>query len=342
LNGDEFAIILHGITVETTKVFTETLRRTVEQAEISINGERDPLSVSISIGVAHIDGGLDCQKLLSHADFALHAAKHKGRNRVIFAKREEISLERLSEAGKVLAILKAALKENSFVLFYQPVIRTDNGNVIHYEALIRLKDADGSLISPSRFIPIAETFGLMPQIDKWVIEHIIAKLKANPELTIFANISGVSFSDEDLCNFIKTAITSSGIDPSRIGFEITETATVADLAAASAWIADLRRLGCSFALDDFGIGFSSFSYVIHFPVDYIKIDGSYVRDLDENKQHQAIVGAIVQVAHSLGQQVIAEFVESEQVLQLLREMNVACAQGYHTGRPSPWLPGDSD
>ncbi|MDU4962275.1 MAG: EAL domain-containing protein [Sporomusaceae bacterium] len=339
LSGDEFAIIRSSLTADSAKEFAESLRRLIEQTEFKL-GDTAFASVSISIGIVHIDGELDGQDLLSHADFALHSAKAKGRNRVILARREGKSLAQLSEAGRLLTLLKQALREDKLVLYFQPVVQTLDRSIVHYEALLRLPDGEGGLISPALFIPVAETFGLMPKLDLWVVKQVVEKLQAYPDLQIFTNISGVSLSDEDLCRTVKELIVGSGIDPSRIGFEITETAAVTD-SAASAWLDKLRQLGCSFALDDFGIGFSSFSYVRRFPVDYIKIDGSYVRDLAENKQNQAIVGAIVQVAHALGQKVIAEYVESEAVLRLLRHMGVACVQGYLTGKPSPLLPADA-
>ncbi|NPV29487.1 MAG: EAL domain-containing protein [Firmicutes bacterium] len=333
LGGDEFAVLLEGVAFEEVLVVAEKLRRAVDEGELSLYGES--VNLSISIGIVMIDGTLDYQKILSRADTALYAAKEEGRNRAIILQPDEDVGERLSEVNRLIALIKNALKEGRFALFYQPVISLGEGKIVHYEALVRLQGDGGELIDPQVFIPVAERFGLMPQIDRWVVQASLTVLQKHPDLSLFVNISGVSLGDAALLEFIEEMLRRSGVEPSRIGFEITETAAVRDLMRADRWIRRLSSLGCRFALDDFGIGFSSFSYLRIIPVNYLKIDGSFIRDVDKEPTHRVLVQAINTVAHTLGKKTIAEFVESEDVLKTLRELGVDCGQGYFLGRPAP-------
>jgi EAL domain-containing protein (putative c-di-GMP-specific phosphodiesterase class I) len=242
---------------------------------------------------------------------------------------------RLSEVHRLIALIKNALKENRFMLVYQPVVSLRDGKTLYHEALVRLQGDEGELIFPGVFIPIAERFGLMPQIDRWVVQAALTALQKYPGLSLFLNLSGVSLGDAVLLEFIEEEISKSGVDPSRIGFEITETAAVRDLLRADRWIRRLNNLGCCFALDDFGIGFSSFSYLRLLPVQYLKIDGSFISDLNQEPAHRVLVQAINAVAHTLGKKTVAEFVEKEGILKTLQELGVDCGQGYFLGRPAP-------
>ena len=233
-------------------------------------------------------------------------------------------------------LIKNALRENRLVLFFQPVFSVAHGKIIHHEALVRLQEKTGELIMPGRFIPVAERFGMMPQIDRWVIKASIKALLQYEDLKLFINLSGASLGDEKLLEQVELEICESGLDSSRIGFEITETSAVKDLIQADKWIRHIKGLGCNFALDDFGIGFSSFSYLRMLPVDYLKIDGSFINNIDTDPNYRAIVKAMNEVAHALNKKTIAEFVENENVLNLLSEIGVDYAQGYHLGKPSPY------
>jgi len=184
---------------------------------------------------------------------------------------------------------------------------------------------------------VAERFGLMAQLDRWVIEAAFKTLREHPDLNLFINLSGTSLGDDTLLDLVESLLRNSGTNPSRIGFEITETAAVKDLAQAERWIQRIKGLGCKFALDDFGIGFSSFSYLRTLPVDYLKIDGSFVKNIDSDDNHRAIVQAMNSVSHTLGKKTIAEFVENEKVVGILQDMGVDYGQGYYLGMPAPGL-----
>ncbi len=331
--GDEFCVLLEGASFQEAEIVAEKLRRAVDQNELYLDTHKCCLNLSISIGVVMVDGTLDTQKVLSYADNALYVAKEGGRNRVTFLKTDEDTQARLDETNRMVSLIQTALRDDLFTLYFQPVIRVSDGKTMHHEMLLRLLDENGEIIMPNRFIPVAERFGLMPQIDHWVVQASLVALHKFPDLQPFINLSGLSLGDEVLLEVIEEKIRESSIDPTRIGFEITETAAVKDLTRAERWIHRLKNLGCRFALDDFGIGFSSFAYLRLLPVDYLKIDGSYIRDLDRDTTHQALVKAMNAVAHALGKKTIAEFVENEDIMNSLSDLQVDYGQGYYLGRP---------
>lgn len=332
--GDEFCVLLEGASFEEAEIVAEKLRRAVDQDEMYLDRHKCCLNLSVSIGVVMVDGTLDTQKVLSYADNALYAAKESGRNRVSFLKANEDTQIKLDETDRVVSLIQSALQNNLFTLYFQPVIRVSDGEITHHEMLLRLYDENGDMVLPSRFIPVAERFGLMPQIDRWVVQSSLAALHKFPGLQPFINLSGLSLGDEVLLDFIDERIRESGIDPTRIGFEITEAAAVKDITRAERWIHRLKKLGCRFVLDDFGMGFSSFAYLRLLPVDYLKIDGSYIRDLDRDATRRYIVKIMNAVAHALGKKTIAEFVENEAILQSLNDLQVDFVQGYYMGRPT--------
>jgi len=336
LGGDEFGVLLEEVTVDEARLVAEKLRQITEENNFCLL-QYGCFNLSLSIGFVLIDGALNSQELLSLADTALYAAKEKGRNRVVLLDQNEEATIKLEAINQLITQIKNALKEDKFVLHFQPVVRVDNGKTAHYEALVRLKGEAGQLILPQAFIPTAERFGLMPQIDRWVVGASLDVLRQNPGLDLFVNISGISLNDKSLLENIEELITTSGLEPSRIGFEITETAAVKDMLLAQQWIERLKKLGCRFALDDFGIGFSSFSYLRMLPVDYLKIDGSFIRNIDKEPSHRALVEAMSAVARSLGKKTVAEYVENGNVLEILHELKIDYAQGYFLGRPNPIL-----
>ena len=335
LGGDEFAVLLEGVNDEKALIIAEKLRKIVDEGELCLVTHNQCFNLTISIGIVIIDGTLDFEKLLSHADTAIYSAKEEGRNKVVLLEVDDDTSARFTETNLLIAAIKNAPKENMFVLFFQPVVSTSNGKIIHHEALIRLKNKAGELIYPGKFIPVAEQFGLMPQVDRWLVQSSLDTLAKYPDLNLFINLSGKSLGDDNLLKLIETRVNESGLEPSRLSFEITETAAVKDFGRAEQWIRRLKKLGCSFALDDFGIGFSSFSYLRLLPVDYLKIDGSYVRNLETDHNNRAIVHAMNSVARSLGMKTIAEFVENENILKILKELEIDYVQGYYLGRPSP-------
>jgi diguanylate cyclase (GGDEF)-like protein len=330
LGGDEFVVLLREVDDDQAMTIAERLRRSVEEMWFVHNGA--PLHASISVGMAMIDGTADQKTLIARADAALYSAKERGKNRICaYPFCDDIGVQ-IAEASEWLSRLKVALRERRFSLSYQPVVRLGNGEPEHYEALVRLHE-NGAVITPDRFLPIAERYGLMPQIDRWVFEEVLRTLEERPLLRIFANLSGASLNDEILLQYIEERIRHSTIPPGRLGFEITESAAVNDFSSTRNWIHRLKELGCLFALDDFGIGFSSFGYLRALAVDYVKIDRTFIRDLDTNLTNRALVQAVKTVAHTLGKEVIAEGVECEAHAAVLRELGVEHGQGYHWGRP---------
>lgn len=333
LGGDEFAVLLEVNSQKEAGMIAERLRRGVCDSELNYVVQGFRLNLSISIGIVMVDGTIEYQRCLSLADTALYAAKEAGRNRIVFAETTDDFIINLAETNKLLSLIKSALREDGFILHFQPVLRISDGETIHYEALIRLPEKDGDTVSPGKFIPIAERFGLMSQIDHWVVRTSLAKLREFPQLKIFVNLSGVTLGDETTLGKIEKSIRLSRIEPSRIGFEITETAAVKDLLRAGRWIDRFKKLGCLFALDDFGSGFSCFSYLRTLPVDYIKIDGSFVCNADTEPVNRAMIQAIYTIAKTLNIKTVAEFVENENVLKVLQNIGIDCGQGFYLGRP---------
>lgn len=332
LGGDEFALLLEGATVDMGITVAEKLRRTVDESNLGHSNDAS-YNLTISIGVAKIEGSFDYQKILSLADTALYAAKDKGRNKVVFIDSNSKINTQLTHTNETVTLVKKALKENNFVLYYQPVFDMDE-SITHYEALIRIQCNNGQLIAPNEFIPVAERFGLMLQIDKWVVKAALAALQQYPQIRFFVNISGMSLEDGDFLEFIEASIRESGVSASRIGFEITETIAVKDFIRAEYWIEWLKRLGCQFALDDFGMGFSSFAYLRMLPVDYLKIDGTFVRNMDKDPTQRALIVAINAVAHTLGKKTVAEFVENKEIFDALKDLDIDLVQGYYLGKPA--------
>ena len=227
------------------------------------------------------------------------------------------------------------MPDERFVLYYQPLVRVSNAKVDHYEALIRMIGEEGDIIPPGAFIPAAERYGLMPQIDRWVFKQVVQALQTNQEIMIFMNVSGSSLADQNFPAFVEEGMARSGVDPGRLGFEITETAVVQDMVAAEWWVRRIKNLGCRFALDDFGAGFNSFIYLHNLPVDQIKIDGYYILKLENDPARCALGQAMHALARTLGMETVAEFVESEAVLQIIKDIGITYGQGYHLNKPEP-------
>lgn len=333
LGGDEFAVVLKDTSLEKAKDVANKLLQALRKEEFKMDSHQSGIHVTASLGITMIDATVNPQDIFSYADIALYSAKEDGKNRIITVRTGE-DKARLSESNRIIEKINYALKENRFILYYQPVFKMDN-TIIHYEALLRMVDQDGKLIFPNEFMPIAERFGLISQIDRWVVNAAIKFLDKHPGISVFVNISGSSLGDEELLNYIEARIHKSNIQPSRIGFEITETAVIRDLNQVEHWIRRIKLIGCKFALDDFGVGFSSFTYLQRIPVDYLKIDGSFIRNLDVDPTQRALVQAMNDVAHAVGKETIAEYVENEKIWSILRRLKIDCGQGYFLGKPAP-------
>ncbi|HBW34106.1 EAL domain-containing protein [Desulfosporosinus sp. BICA1-9] len=332
LGGDEFAVVLKDTSLEKASSVANQLLQALRMEDFKVEGHQVTIKLTASIGIMIIDGTLDTQTLFSYADVALYTAKEEGKNR-ISSIQSSYDSARLLKSNRTILLINNALKEDRFTLYFQPVVKMD-GSIVHYEALLRMLDQQGDLIFPNEFLPIAERFGLMSQIDRWVVNSAIEFLTKHTELSLFVNLSASSFADEELLKFIELRITESSVLPSRIGFEITETAAIKDLDQAEHWIRRLKLTGCKFALDDFGVGFLTFTHLQRLPVDYLKIDGSFIRNLDVDPINKALVQAINAVAHALSKATIAEYVENEEIWRILGDLKIDFGQGYFLGRPA--------
>jgi EAL domain-containing protein (putative c-di-GMP-specific phosphodiesterase class I) len=278
--------------------------------------------------------------LRANADLAMYKAKDNGRGSwYMFSSADHIR-ERVQERVFWKTRLQSAIENDHFVLYFQPILDMKRNTIKHFEVLLRLKDPDGSLVPPGLFIGIAEKIGMIHAIDRLVIRKSIAQLaalvRAGHDLNFSVNLSAHAFNDPELYDVIKDNLNEAGLEPERIIFEVTETAAVTDFARARACIVKVRELGCRFALDDFGVGFSSFFSLKELPIDYVKIDGSFIKNLDKNRDDQILVKALAQVADGFGKETIAEFVDSDRTLALLRGYGINYAQGYMLGIPLPF------
>ena len=247
---------------------------------------------------------------------------------------------RLSARQAEAERLRTALEEDRFLLYGQPILDLQENEVRQYELLLRLRDEEGGEpLTPSAFLYVAERFGLIQAIDGWVARQAIALIaeneRAGRRLVLHVNLSGKSIGDPRVAALIESALTEAGIDPSRLVFELTETAAIANIEEAKAFAHRLRARGCRLALDDFGAGFGSFYYLKNLPFDYFKIDGDFIRGLAASPMDQLVVGAIVGIARGMGKKTIAEFVTDDETVRLLEKAGVDYAQGYHIGRPRP-------
>lgn len=340
LGGDEFGLILDDINPDQLNVIAGEYINALDDLKFQWEGEE--YEVTCSIGAIIIDKEIySPAEALRRADIACYAAKDSGRNRChIYTDSDEKEITRLGEI-KVVNRIKEALKKDEFTLFFQPIRHTNSGEIAIFEVLLRLQQDDNTLLGPGNFIPIAERHGITTDIDIWVVRNAInllcEKNKEQKECQLTVNLSGASLGNKEILEIVRDFALKNPNLAQHLVLEITETAAVTQIDKASQFIKELRELGIRFALDDFGTGFSAFSYLKHLPVDFIKIDGSFVRDVADDPVDQAMVRSINHIAHSLGKLTIAEFVENEEILDILKEIGVDMVQGYHLGRPAPDL-----
>ena len=345
LGGDEFGVLLENCAPDNALRIADGLRQTVMDCHFA--WETRAFNIGVSIGLVNVaDGMFTLTDILSAADSACYMAKEKGRNRVQVYHAGDTELSMRQGEMEWIGRLQKALDEDRFVLYSQDIAVLDPKRKIedHCEILIRMLDEKGELVPPMAFIPAAERYNLMPSIDRWVVRNafaIIARQQAEKgnRPGIFAiNLSGASIGDERFLDYVREQFGHFAVAPQSICFEITETAAIAKLEKATHFINQLKLLGCLFSLDDFGAGMSSFAYLKHLPVDFLKIDGGFVKDMADDPIDRAMVDAINSVGHVMGKQTIAEFVDSERVIQLLRDMGVDFAQGYGVAKPRPFGP----
>ncbi|BAU46966.1 diguanylate cyclase [Sulfurifustis variabilis] len=337
LGGDEFGVLLEGCSIDQALPLAEKLRQAI--ADFRFAWHDKSFRVGVSVGIAAIDGNSrGAGDVLSAADAACYIAKDKGRNRIWVHQANDAEVTRREGEMRWVAEINRAFDEDRFLLYVQRILplKESAAEAPYHEVLIRLVQPDGEVVLPMAFIPAAERYGLMSAIDRWVIARTFAWLEEHPRAGNLAiNLSSQSLGDERLLAHVENALTADAIDPRRICFEITETAAIANWQRAGAFVGKLRARGCRFALDDFGSGMSSFEYLKHLAVDFIKIDGAFVRDMSRDPLDRAMVESINHIGHVLGKRTIAEYVENAEALEELRRLGVDYAQGDGLHAPEP-------
>ena len=276
---------------------------------------------------------------MANADLAMYQAKEKKRGSYhVFSSDDQVK-ERINQLMVRKKRIENAIKDDRFILYFQPILNIKTGEIQRYETLIRMLDKEGNIQTPDSFIPEAEQLGLICDIDRLVMKKAIQALgdfiKEGYELSLSVNLSGKAMDNPEILQLIKQQLEKHKVDPSRLIIEVTETAAVSDIVGAERLMHEIKELGCRFALDDFGVGFSSFFYLKQLPVDYVKLDGMFIRQLPYSDEDQIFVKALNEMAHGLGKQTVAEFVENDQILTMLKSYGVDYAQGYFVGKPHP-------
>lgn len=341
LGGDEFGVLLENCPLDRAIAAAEKLRGLVQDYRFEWN-ERN-FEIGISIGLVQINqNSQEIGDILSAADVACYIAKENGRNRVHVHHDADEEHARKKNEMQLVSEISSALDEDRFTLYYQEIFTLDNraAKINYIELLIRMLDKDGQLLLPFTFIPAAERFHLMSKIDKWVITHIVSLIVQHRLAcanSLFAiNLSGHSIAEPGFLEFLIEVIETNAIEPQCLCFEITETAAISNLKQASIFIAKLKSLGCRFALDDFGSGLSSFAYLKNLDVDFLKIDGSFVKDMLRDDTDAAMVEAINQIGHIMGLKTVAEYVENHDILERVKAIGIDYAQGYGLHTPAPF------
>ncbi len=338
LGGDEFGLLLESIDIAKAHEISKRLLDEIQQFNFTWN--ENTFSIGASIGISAIlHSATSCEEILSNADSACYLAKENGRNRIqVFTEENDKLLTQQREMHWVSRI-NQALEEDRFQLYFQeimPLKGHEQSFILHGEILLRMINKEGDIVSPNNFLPAAERYNMITLIDEWVVEKSIEWLASRKEkVLISVNLSGMSLSNRDFLNFIVSKIKQHEVNPELLCFEITETAAIGNMNTAIHFMTVLKKLGCSFALDDFGSGLSSFSYLNSLPVDYLKIDGAFVMDIDKDPMHYAMVKSINEVGQVMGIKTIAEYAASESIIKCLREVGVDNAQGYAIARPIP-------
>jgi len=341
LGGDEFALLLQNCSLNDGLQVANNLLKAVQQFEFIWGTQK--FALGVSIGFVHVNPHYKrISQVLNAADTACYGAKDAGRNRVQVYQEDAANVARSRGEMEWVSRAKRALVEGRLFLEAQPILPLDvtSGALPHYELLVRMRDESGRPVPPGAFLPAVERYNLSVRYDRWVIGAALGWMRKHPETLdrvsrFFINLSRDSINDPDTFPFIRQVVATSGIDPRRLGFETPESIAIANLGKANQLIGDLRRFGCSFGLDDFGSGVSSFAYMKALAVDYLKIDGMFVGNLAQDQVDYAMVRSIKEIGHVMGKRVIAESVESTAALEKLREIGVDYAQGFAVGAVRP-------
>jgi diguanylate cyclase (GGDEF)-like protein/PAS domain S-box-containing protein len=336
LGGDEFGIILPQADEHQAQVVAEEIVKTLRRQAAMLGEALIPITASV--GVALFEGDTEVE-VLECADLAMYEAKEAGRNGYALYKSQKNTPPRASSRLMEAKRVRDALDHDRLVLYCQPILNLQNNQVSQYELLVRLRSEQGEMLLPSAFLYVAERFGTILALDSWVVQQAVALIieqeRAGHAITLNVNVSGKSIGNGQLVSLIDRALDETGADPTRLVFELTETAAIGNIEHAKTFTSHLRNRGCQFALDDFGTGFGSFYYLKHLAFDYLKIDGDFIRGLSANKTDQLVVEAIVGIAQGMGKKTVAEFVSDRETTHRLRQSGIDYAQGYHIGMPQP-------
>lgn len=338
LGGDEFCVLLPACTSADAEALAEELLTSVRDASLVEGAALRPVTASIGVAMAGRQE-ISADQWLINADLAMYDAKEAGRNRVASYATSEREHPRIKTRLALLNQITLALDAGRLSLYSMPILDLAEDVVDRHELLLRMRTTRGDIVPASTFISVAERFDIIDRIDRWVVVNALQMLASGacPVDHIAVNLSGRSMADPSLPEFIEEQLNVHGIEPSRLTFELTETAAVADVGVARRFAERLRQLGCRFSLDDFGAGFDSFHYLKQFPFDYLKIDGEFVRGCTHDRADRLIISSMVSLAKGLGRKTVAEYVTDADTLDLVRELGVDYAQGFHVGRPQPTI-----
>jgi diguanylate cyclase (GGDEF)-like protein/PAS domain S-box-containing protein len=344
LGGDEFAVLLYGGDEQESQTVADALLEIVRDEALPVLHESTGLigagrRVTVSIGIARFEDGehMTAEETLVNADLAMYRAKEAGGNR--WARyRSERDARPKTESIKWAEEIEYAINHDGFELLAQPIVSLTDNRPARYELLLRMRDRQGNVIQPGAFLYIAERLGLNGDIDRWVTRRAIDTLAEQRalgrDMQFEINLCGRTIGDEGLLELINRQLHETGVPPDRLIFEVTETAAVAHVSRAGAFIRSLADRGCKFALDDFGAGLGSFYYLKHLPFDYLKIDGEFIANCAHNKTDRTLISAVVQIARDMGKHTIAECVPDYDSVKLLADLGVDYGQGFHLGRPA--------
>ncbi|HWL53972.1 MAG TPA: EAL domain-containing protein [Chthoniobacteraceae bacterium] len=331
LGGDEFCVLFKAENEDDAADAAEKIAHHVSRTPIYAAGKRH--RTTLSIGVALLEPNVSITEVLARANSALHVAKSRGKNRYCIYQSDSDELLHLQQSAEWFQRIQEGLEEARFEAWYQPLIDLKTGAIAHYEALCRYRDKLGQLHPPSAFLGSAERYNLMPQLDRYMIRRIITELADLSDISVAINLSGASVTDPSIATYIIQCFDESNFDPKRAVFEITETVFMTNLPQARSIVEALQALGCQFALDDFGSGFSSLNYLRHLPVTIVKVDGSFIKELHSDPVNLTLLKSINEIAHLLGKATVAEWIETREAFATLQEIGFDYGQGYYTGRP---------
>ena len=336
IGGDQFSVFLQGCPPDRAVDVVTKVLNAIKENRFWWEGK--PFDFSVSVGIVPIASRrVDVSQLMSAAETACAAVKERGGDGFRFFDEDDTELLRRHGQAQWVPRIKTALAENRFTLYAQPIVPLQSCDApVHYEILLRMLDEQGEIVPPFNFIPVAERFQIMCDIDRWVVTETLRILaRDQSEWNCSINLSGQSLTTPGFLDEVRHLIRQSGVDCGRVCFEVTETAAISNYSDALAFIKALKEEGCSFSLDDFGSGLSSFGYLKNLPVDYLKIDGMFVKEMEHDPVSAEMVRCMAQLGKAVGLRTIAEFVENRQIFQMLKDVQVDFAQGYGVGKPLP-------